>query len=375
MTTALKREALGLKDWLCDTALPVWADTARDAQGGWYEHLALDGSPNTDVIRRLRVQARQIYVYALAHKMGWYDGRQVVETTFDFMLRHGFEPDGDPGFIHLLAPDYSVHNPKRDLYDHAFYLLSCLWADKACGVAKAHDMTAKVLKFIDDELASPLGGWLEGIPASIPRRQNPHMHLFEASLHGYDLTGDTAWLERADKIYALFEEYFFDPEHHIVREFFTVDWTIAESQSGATVEPGHAAEWIWLLWTYEQRRGVDTSDFAAKLYAKILERGDGFLNDEEDVSGDIRRATKRLWVQTELIKAHLAQAERGVTGADTSAAQTIAEFRHVYLREDGLWTDQIDADGTACATTVPTSTFYHIICMIFEALRVSNTLA
>ena len=152
MPDTLHQQAKALQSWLCDAALPVWATVARDKQGGWYEHLALDGTPNTDVIRRLRVQARQIYVYALATKMGWYDGTEVVGRTFDFMTSHGYQPDGSPGFIHLLNADYSVNDPARDLYDHAFYLLACLWASRACGIEPAKTMQTDILTFIDEHL-------------------------------------------------------------------------------------------------------------------------------------------------------------------------------------------------------------------------------
>lgn len=365
MADALTIEADALEQWLVERALPFWAENAVDDNGGWYEHLALDGTPN-DVIRRLRVQARQIYVYALADKQGWYDGTEIVENTFRFICEHGFEPDDAPGFIHLFNPDYSVNNPRRDLYDHAFYLLASLWAGEKKTERNIQDFLAT--------LKSPRGGWSEGVPEKLPRRQNPHMHMFETSLHGFDISGDERWLNRAKDIFELFETHFFDHDHHIVREFFTQDWKIVDGDLGETSEPGHAAEWIWLLWMFEQRTGIDTSDYAEKLYTTILKNGDGFLNDQEDVSGKPRRDTKRLWVQTELIKAHLAQTERGVENSRERAAKIISEFRETYLQDNGTWVDQIDACGKPIATTIPTSTFYHIACMIYEAKRVAKLL-
>lgn len=364
MTDSLLSQARGLETWLREKALPYWAENGRDARGGWYEHLLLDGSPDPDAIRRLRVQARQVYVYALADKMGWYDGREIVESSFAFMRDYGFEKGGKPGFIHLLKPDYNVHNPKRDLYDHAFYLLASLWAGQP-------DMIDKIQSFIAT-LASPQGGWAEGAPATLPRRQNPHMHMFEAALHGYDITGEAHWVERAKGIFELFKTRFFDPQYHIVREFFDADWTVSDGALGETAEPGHAVEWVWLLWMFERRTDIDTSDYARKLYDKALENGNRFLNDEEDITGAPRRETKRLWVQTELIKAHLAQTERGDKSARDKAANIIAKFRNTYLKESGTWVDQIDATGTPIADTIPTSTFYHIICMIYEAQRVAK---
>ena len=368
MASPLQVESEKLKSWLCHKALPFWAETAIDDNGGWYEHLDLDDSPNRDVIRRLRVQARQIYVYGLADKMGWYPGKDIVSQTFDFMVTHGFETDEKPGFIHLLTPDYKIENDRRDLYDHAFYLFSCGWTYHVTVDAKALDVAEDIIKLMD-EWESPMGGWQEGTPATLPRRQNPHMHLLEAFMAWHDITGDPIWMKRANKIFYLFKTHFFDQKHHIIREFFQDDWTIADGAAGDSSEPGHLAEWIWLLWMYEKRSGADTSKYASALYTQLCKRPGSFLNDEEDIFGKPRRATKRLWVQTEVIKAHLAQANRGVPTAAGEAARTMNAFRRFYLNENGTWTDQINDHGDPIAKTVPTSTFYHIICMIYEALN------
>ena len=97
-----------------------------------------------------------------------------------------------------------------------------------------------------------------------------------------------------------------------------------------------------------------------------------FLNDEEDVNGRIRRETRRLWVQTEVIKAHLTMAENGVAGSADMAAAFIDGLFETYLKPDGTWCDQTNACGGEIATTIPVSTFYHIACMAFEAERVSE---
>lgn len=372
MTSSLACQSERLDRWISDEALPFWARTAIDYRGGWYEDLDLGGSPNADKIRRMRVQARQIYVYALADKMGWYPGKPIVRNTFNFMCDYGLEPHGDPGFIHLLSPDYETENPLRDFYDHAFYLLGCGWAYHATGDLAPLETGENVLRFIDTALSSPEGGWRENPAGDTPRRQNPHMHFLEACMAWHDITDDPKWMDYAARIYTLFQKHFFDPEHHIIREFFDDDWTVAEGEKGETAEPGHAAEWIWLLLLYQKRSGVDTSDYAKKLYTKLLQAGEGFQNDEEDVHGNPRRTTKRLWVQTELIKAHLAQAERGVDGAAERAAKTTDQFIEKYLRGDGTWCDRLNWAAKPDAKTIPTSTLYHIACMVYEAGRVSK---
>lgn len=360
-----------LKTWLTSAALPFWAKRGMEAHFGWYEYLTPDRQPAVDAVRRFRVQARQIYTYALAARHGWFDGREIVARGFDFMLEKGLGRDSEPGFIHLLAPDYSVSNPKRDLYDHAFYLLACASVYGLTGNAAAKKTAKDIAAFLNKYLKSAHGGWRESIPESLPRRQNPHMHLFEAFMAWADVDDDPMWRVQADDVFALFEAHFFDPQHNIIREFFGADWSAYPGAKGEETEPGHAAEWVWLLRQYQRMSGVDTSAYANALYENLLSGSYAFQFDVEDLKGNPVRETQRMWVQTELIKAHLAQAEFGVIGAAEMAGALMDGFLRVYLRPDGTWVDQLNACGAVISDTIPTSSFYHIICMISEADRVT----
>jgi len=84
-------------------------------------------------------------------------------------------------------------------------------------------------------------------------------------------------------IFNLFEIHFFDPKNHAINEFFEDDWKIITGLKGQSVEPGHAAEWVWLLKLYEDYSGVDTSDYAEKLYNRICASKTVFLNDKEHI--------------------------------------------------------------------------------------------
>ena len=68
--------------WLCRQALPLWSNAGHD-EHGFVERLALDGTPQPDVPRRLMVQARQIHAFAIAARRGWYPG------AADLALRAG----------------------------------------------------------------------------------------------------------------------------------------------------------------------------------------------------------------------------------------------------------------------------------------------
>ena len=83
----LKQSANALRNWCVEQALPYWAKHGQRADNSWVEHLHLDGRPDHDAERRWRVLARQVYVYAKASSLGWYDGREVAISTYLHQIR------------------------------------------------------------------------------------------------------------------------------------------------------------------------------------------------------------------------------------------------------------------------------------------------
>ena len=379
MSAALQAQARLLKDWLIDAALPFWALNGVDSNGGFYEDLHLDRSPNVNAIRRVRVQSRQIFVYAEATRLGWFDGTNVADNTYAFLEQYGYQQDGKhnitAGYAHRIGPDYGVVDSARDFYDHAFHLLGAATLSALPDAQYSEAARARcgdILGFVDVELEADNAGWLEGKPAVLPRRQNPHMHYLEASMALYRVTKDPRHLGPAHQVYRLFEQCFFDPQNAVISEFFNQDWSLLEGELGQSAEPGHAVEWVWLLGQYEALTGLYSDTQARALYDKAFIGNPVFLNDEEDKLGNPRRATKRLWVQTEVIRAHLAMMQRGETSAAANAVRAIEAFREHYLNDDGTWVDQLDSEGRPCAATIPVSTFYHILGMVTEAVKVAK---
>jgi len=339
--------------------LAFWAGV-QEPTGAWPEELHPDGTPHSDMVRRHRVQARQVYTYALATKLEWYDGTEIVRRTVDFLWDAG---RGDtPGLIHSLNADDSVADDRRDLYDHAFYLLALGHAEAVIGGQR--ERIGEVVGFIDG-LSQPSGGYAETPGGALPRRQNPHMHLFETfmGLHALGVPGMSA---RAEAMHRLFRRNFYD--RGTVHEFFGRDW---DKVDGA-VEPGHGCEWVWLLGLWRRLGGNVEEAVQARLYQNALLSGDVWLWDAVDAKGAPVWETSRLWVQTELIKAHLAMAELGVAGAAGMAAAGIDGLLAEWLQPHGTWIDKRGACGQRLSTSVPTSTFYHIITMAAEAERVSR---
>jgi len=360
---ALGQSAARLRVWCVEHALPVWAGRAQNPDGSWVEHLHLDGTPDHLAERRWRVLARQVYVYAKASHLGWFNGRHIAISTYEKMT--------ETGFVHRVGSDGAITNAMRDLYDHAFYILAASSLYALTGEQKYLEQAESLLDWIDTKLRHPSGGWQESdqIEEKSSRRQNPHMHLLEASLYLHGVTQDPKHLRYAEIVFGLFKTHFFDKGR--ISEFFAADWTLKSGPRGQTAEPGHAAEWVWLLGEYHKAAGQSVKRYQSSLYKKAILARSWFLNDEEDKSGTIRRETKRLWVQTEVIKSHLAMAELNTPGARDMAAATIDALFPTYLTTEGLWNDQINACGTNIAETIPVSTFYHILCMAAESERIA----
>lgn len=362
-----------LKRRVIEHCLPLWSGEGWDAgTGGFIERLDRDGRADRQAPRRVMVQARQIYCFAKAAQMGWYpDGRAIALKGLEHLLAKAKAPDGRPGFVFSLTPEGTVQDGRRDTYAHAFVLLALA---TVYGLERDAQVRAEIdalLPFLDTQLRSPNGGFLEGLPSSLPRRQNPHMHLFEAMIALFDATHDLAFQQRAGDFYGLFLANLYDKQKHVLGEYFEDDWSKIEP---VVVEPGHLAEWAWLLRGFERITGCPTGHRRGELLQSALRYRDptGCLIDAGDADGNIRRDTRRLWPQTELAKAFIAQAETGEAGAADEARAALVRLERHYLDHPvaGGWYDQFDRDGTSLVDTVPASSFYHVLCAVSEAEQV-----
>ncbi len=355
-----------LTEWYASRALPLWAQNAADASSLFYESLDFAGRPVTGQHRRVRVQSRQVYTFTHAALKGWMpEGEAIAARGFARLLETACLEAGARGCVHLINDDGAVVDPTRDLYDQAFLLLACSARIGGAQDRKARLIAGKTVAFLDRELSSPHGGYIENDRGSTPRRQNPHMHLFEAMTALYAATDDPSYLMRARGVEQLFSERFLDRKTGVLREFFASDWTpnIAASDK---VEPGHMMEWVALLDRYEALSGEDCRDVKAALYRTALKFAAGddapYLPNVAAAGMPAKRGARRLWPQTEALKAAMILAKEGEAGAADHAASIIETLFRSYLDQDvqGLWQDEYDAEGRAVAKTVPASILYHI---------------
>ncbi|UZE48076.1 AGE family epimerase/isomerase [Rhodopseudomonas sp. P2A-2r] len=132
------------------------------------------------------------------------------------------------------------------------------------------------MTFFDSALRSPDGGYAEGVPASLPRRQNPQMHVFKALVATFDATHDQAFQARAGDLFGWFIASLYGGRKQVLGEYFEQDWSRIEPFS---VEPGHKAEWVGLLKGFERISVCPTARHCGELLASALR-----LRDAEDRS-------------------------------------------------------------------------------------------
>ncbi|MFI2812490.1 AGE family epimerase/isomerase [Microbulbifer sp. JSM ZJ756] len=368
-----------LENWMISAALPLWMAQGFDrASGSAHERLSPEGRPDSDCPKRVRVQARQMFVLACASRRGWVEGADGIVADLDrFVTRYAQHPSAPQVYVHVLNSENGIHDTRQDVYDLAFFLLACAWRFRAFNDSSALRKAEALIQHLDVYIKGPRGGWLEGDYHTKTRRQNPHMHLLEAFIALYDATGDGRWLARAGEIFALFENCFYDSQNCVLLEYFHHDWRPLSDDEGQEVEPGHMLEWVWLLHQYSQRSGAPVRRYTETLYQRALQLGTepetGLLYDAVSVRGRILKASKRCWPLTEMIKASLCQASAGDQKAENHAALGIQLLFRYYFddRIPGLYIDQLDAENQIANNLAPASTLYHLLVATTEAVDYS----
>lgn len=370
-----------LSGWLTRQALPVWAKHGHDAdRGGFYDSLTQDNYANAADYKRLRVLARQIYVFSEAARSGMSGALDLVKAGVDTLLNHTRHPQG--GFASRFTLSGEIIDADRDLYDMAFVIFALAHAYDLLRDEALRWEAEALFVFLEQALAHPNGGFLEGLPARQPRRQNPHMHLLEACLAWAVLEEGGAesrsWVKRAGQLVELGVDRFIDPQSGALTEYFADDWTRLSGEEGRLVEPGHQFEWVWLLAGYEKMTG-QSLDVIDGLYRFAWRNGvdpdTGFLHAEVLTDGTSRDTPTRLWTHTEWLKAELAMFERtGETryaARAVSAATALAEF--LKAPTPGLWFERYNRMSGFPTEPTPASSLYHITLAIAETKRVARS--
>jgi mannose/cellobiose epimerase-like protein (N-acyl-D-glucosamine 2-epimerase family) len=357
------------KSWLFESAAPLWASDGWRSDGMFAEQIDL-GTGTHATFRRVRVQARQLYAFCALRRLGWNDSKELIEKSVGTLVTRGKRSDGF--FVHSFSEDGAPLDLRADLYDHAFVLFCLAHAAEALERPQLLDEADSLMDLLADRWRHPHGGYCEGEIDGPPRRQNPHMHLLEASQALWRISGRSRWQAVANEIIELCSENFIEPESGAITEYFGDDWSRLHEVQGRFVEPGHCLEWAWM---FEHAGGPESKAISDRLVRFARAHG---VNRERDVmvnsvltDGTIQDPGVRVWPQCERMKAALARYRR--TRELSEAQEAVSAFRglqrHLDVPVKGLWRERWRPNGGWIDQPTPASSFYHIVCALSELLQ------
>lgn len=351
-----------LRSWLLHDAGPLWLEHGVDREkGGFYDQLSFGTARNAADYKRLRVCARQIFVFARLASADLAGAREAAAQGVDYLLSAMRHPEG--GFVERVSLDGKVLDPKRDLYDQAFVLFALAAAHRLLKDDRLAAEARSLADLIQERFAHPAGGLIESLPPAQPRRQNPHMHLLEACLSWIAEGVDEPFRRLAEDLLDLAHKRFWSETEGCLFEFFDDSLRLPAQPEMRRFEPGHHFEWIFLL--HDARRlgltahDPDISDRLARTARSIgFAPETGLPYGAVGPSGAVLDPVCRIWQLTEWLRVATLLPHLG--GPEEAPAAHLLEFLDVPVR--GLWRERRNVrDGSFADEAVPTSSLYHIV--------------
>jgi mannose-6-phosphate isomerase len=274
-------------------------------------------------------------------------------------------------------------NTLRRTYDQSFALLALTTLRRIAPQTVPDIHVDDLWNFVQGTLTDPVTGTLwedcamagQGARDGDLRAQNPHMHMLEAVLQAFEMTGNPVWMDRATQLVQIAAQYFVDPLTGAIREFVGPDLAPIATVEGVRREPGHQYEWAWLLHRYVAFGGDDMAhELAARMISFVEEtglRGDGVLMgapfDALDAAGDVIEASHLLWPLTEAGKYYAA------TGAVNQVRNIEAIIFEQYFSAGPcpVWCNQLDGKCRILLSTALSRLVYHVVLFVTEGQNAS----
>lgn len=361
-----------------------WYHSFSDKEfGGFHERLGENFKPVDMPHKRLVTQCRQLAVYSHATLVdNGIDFGEDLQDRFGFLKNNYFVPETG-GWRFSVFSDGHPAEGTYDLYGNAFAIFSLCFYYQLHPKPEVKEMAQKTLEFIDRHFRCQTHpGFLEALgcdlqPLEKIRRQNPHMHLFEACLFAYEVWQEPAYLQMADELYELFCKYFYDDASQTLEEFFEVDLS-PHKVKGGHIEPGHHFEWVWLLKKYSDIKGVTPllqHQQEGLLHFANTHGYDhkfGGIFDVVDKEGHPIKKSKRVWPFTEGLKANAMMMDYDTADKDFikgRVKEMIHVFNKKYMEPRGFWTESLTQDLSPATNYMPGTTPYHVYFGIVETLK------
>lgn len=376
-TDTCRKDAQVWAKWFWTDYFGEWLAKVRDGDAGVFDKLDAQGRPDRTATKSVLAQARTVFTVAhVAMQSGDPALTAAAISQAAFLDRYRKAPglyrcaisaDGTPTGDEL---DEAARS-----YDQTFVILALVTLNRLAPDLSYDTLIEDCWTALQTTLTDPATGLLlnDDIGADLNPAQNPHMHLYEACLQGFRMTGKPLWLDRAAVVRRIGLQHFMDQDSGSIVEFLTSDLDPLPGNDGLRREVGHQCEWAWLL-LEEAELANDSSlhDTAMKLLAFADQHGfarDGLAFDAVLADGAILEETFLLWPQTEAIKAYALRHAGGDKTAGDKACTLICLMFERWFKDRPVYINQIDAAGDTIWPEALTRLMYHVVIAMTEGAR------
>ncbi len=369
-------------DWFWTDFFTGWIKRTRDDNGiGFFDFLHEDGSPGTPNRKTILAQGRLLFTLShmaliSGNPMHFEAAKAARDAVRSFRKAPGLYCRGVNG---TGGPTGEATDLLATSYDQSFVILGLSTWGKLYLEEDVTDELEEVWAAVETTLHDPVTGMMlehdnlpdPTAPDAPPRAQNPHMHLFEAAMQAYEMTGRDIWLTRAQSMRAKGLEYFFDTDSGTIGEFIAPDLTQLPGRDGQWREIGHQCEWAWLL-LREVDLGGDPAmkDVAARMLDFADKHGfqqtgpmKGAAFDAVSCDTSWREEKFLLWPQTEVIKTY------AVRGDKAKADELALVIFRQYFAGRAAYVNQLDVDGNVLWNEGLSRLHYHLVLALTEGAR------
>ena len=259
---------------------------SMNPKGGFFE-LDDDGKPldADNANRQIHVTTRMVHCAVLGSLIGRPGSDEIVDHGMRFIWEK--HRDARRGGYAWSVDDNGVTNGSKQAYGHAFVLLAASSA-KLVGHPLAEPMLADVTdvintRFWDDKTGAVRDEYNDNWSQLLPYRgQNANMHMTEALMAAYEVTGNRDYLTKAERIAELIIHKNAVPLGHRVAEHFDEHWVVDKHYAGnemfrpSGTTPGHSLEWsrlLYQLWVLGEKRLSWMTGAARELFHQSIELG------------------------------------------------------------------------------------------------------
>ncbi|MCM2454138.1 AGE family epimerase/isomerase [Rhizobium sp. CG4] len=258
------------RQWLlkqADELYDFFQYRAVNPKGGFFD-LNASGAPlqPENPVRGIHASARMVHCFAIGHLLGRPGCGDIIDHGMTYLWEN--HRDTQHGGYFWQVDDNGPVDSSKQGYGHAFVLLAASSA-KVVGHPLADAMLADVTEVLQTRFWEEKHGAIneefnrDWSPIEAYRGQNSNMHLTEALMAAYEVTGERIYLDKAERIADLIINHCARALDFRVPEHFDDNWTLNKDYRGNEMfrpsgsTPGHWLEWARLilqLWVLGDRK-------------------------------------------------------------------------------------------------------------------------